>query len=332
MEKIYVRTLHSLHTEYQNNDKIVVFYHGGCADGFGAAWAVWQALGKYAKTFIAVPCAYNMGKQPIYDVLNHHGGLEGAHVYIVDFSFDAQYMADILYEHGARSLVVIDHHQTSEGKIHDLECMLMDGDEGTPNYTVVYNKENSGAVLTWEYLFPDVMVPAFLRHIEDRDLWRFSFSGTKVVCAAIYAQPFTFQRWDNYKTNSGLDQLIIEGDILLKNQAKQMELVMAPENIGTGAHEGLKFKLVNCPYFLASEVGNALMSQGGIDMAIMYTIKHADNSVQLSFRSDDEHPTANVATICEQFSGGGHANAAGCTMTLLEFLRFMNVSMVPLLS
>ena len=62
---------------------IYVVYHAHCNDGFGAAWAVYQALGDSA---IYYPCSYGEAFPPV---------LRGDIVYIYDFSFPREKMEEM---------------------------------------------------------------------------------------------------------------------------------------------------------------------------------------------------------------------------------------------
>lgn len=79
--------------------KTLCIYHANCADGFGAAWVVRQALGAENVEFHAG----HYGK-PAPDV-------EGRDVIIVDFSYPYELL--VLLGHQARSILIIDHHKTA---------------------------------------------------------------------------------------------------------------------------------------------------------------------------------------------------------------------------
>lgn len=83
--------------------KILCIYHGGCDDGFGAAWAVRHALGDTVEFH---PGAY--GKPP--------PSCRGRDVLLVDFSYKRPIMADIAGE--ARSVLVLDHHKTAKEDLY----------------------------------------------------------------------------------------------------------------------------------------------------------------------------------------------------------------------
>ena len=99
-------------------------YHGGCDDGFGAAYAVWRLHG--------ADVDYHAG---VYGVAPPD--ITGLDVAIVDFSYKRPVMIDLANK--ARSILVLDHHKTAQADLDGLsvEC---------PNVTVEFDMNRSGAV------------------------------------------------------------------------------------------------------------------------------------------------------------------------------------------
>src|SRR5215475_7394225 len=77
----------------------VVLYHADCADGFGAAWAIWRRFP--AARFVPV----KHGNAP-------PSGLQGQRVVIVDFSYDRETLETMASQ--TQALLVLDHHITAE--------------------------------------------------------------------------------------------------------------------------------------------------------------------------------------------------------------------------
>lgn len=74
-------------------------YHGNCDDGFGAAWAIWR---RWGNEVAYIPGVYG---KPLPDAT-------GRNVLFVDFSAkgpELEAMAKI-----AKSVVIVDHHKTSQ--------------------------------------------------------------------------------------------------------------------------------------------------------------------------------------------------------------------------
>ncbi|MDH5548056.1 MAG: DHHA1 domain-containing protein [Gammaproteobacteria bacterium] len=275
-----------------DDKKIICIYHGGCTDGFGAAFAVWKKFG---------------------DAVEYHKGVygyappdcTGHDVYIVDFSYKRDVMEQIARV--ANSVTVLDHHKTAR---EDLEGLLESG--------VVrgeFDMGRSGAVITWQYLH-DTPVPQLLLHIQDRDLWKFEFEETKNIVAALFSRPFEFTAWDYYTRPLGendLPLLALEGDAI--NRAHRQYVEKLKEHTRHLVICGYAVPTVNCPWWFASDVAGEL-SEGHALGATYMQMK--DNIVfNLRTRRDD----IDVSEIAKRYGGGGHAKAAGFAVRHLGELQ-----------
>jgi hypothetical protein len=163
--------------------KTYVVYHGGCWDGFCAAWV---ARGVLKGEVEYIPVQY--GQPP--------PGVEpGSRVYILDFSYSRGMM--VLLAERVDTLVVLDHHKTAREALDG----FADGCErgyGLPRPTVVFDMEKSGARLTWEHFHgaSGVPCPWLVRMVEDRDLWRWELPHSREVNAAIRSYPMTWDTLD----------------------------------------------------------------------------------------------------------------------------------------
>jgi oligoribonuclease NrnB/cAMP/cGMP phosphodiesterase (DHH superfamily) len=147
-------------------------YHGNCADGFGAAWVVKRAYPE---------AEFHAGvyQSPPPDIT-------GRDVIIVDFSYKRPVLLEMALI--ANSILIIDHHKTAA---EDLG-----GRELPSKIITVFDMEHSGAILTWNFFFPKEAAPTLLKHIEDRDLWKFALAGTREIQAAVFSYPYDFAVWD----------------------------------------------------------------------------------------------------------------------------------------
>ncbi|MDX1406792.1 MAG: hypothetical protein R3330_01630, partial [Saprospiraceae bacterium] len=176
---------------------LLVIYHGNCADGFGAAWVVWNALGPEVEFF---PGTYQSAPPDCTD----------RNVLMVDFSYKRP-VIDMIAQ-VARSIVILDHHKSAkedlepfavqecgEGRLAwaDIPSMLRDLEElNRPPILALFDMERSGAMITWDVFNPGQKPPQLLRHIQDRDLWRFELEGTREIQAALFSYPYDFRTWD----------------------------------------------------------------------------------------------------------------------------------------
>jgi len=160
----------SSHSHRFSDSPTVILYHAECADGFGAAWAIWKQFP--AARFVPV----KHGNPPPPDLRNQR-------IVIVDFS----YARDTLQAIAAttHSLVVLDHHITAEKALAGLPYAYFD-------------LKKSGAVLAWEWAH-DRPTPWLLEYIQDKDLWTWVLPSSREINAALASHPFDFQLWDTFK-------------------------------------------------------------------------------------------------------------------------------------
>lgn len=272
--------------------KTLCIYHGNCADGFGAAWVVRQALGGTNVDFY--PATYG---NPAPDVT-------GRSVIIVDFSFPLKTLKEMATT--AASILVIDHHKTAAealAKLPKAPSTYLHWMESLEQLSVIFDMHRSGAGLAWDFFFPDQPRPPLINHIEDRDLWLFKLEGTKDVMADVFSYPQDFATWDLLFADD-INALRLDGNAIERKQQKDVSELVASNwrylTIG-----GVTVQAVNLPHTLASDAGH-LLSQGQPFAAIYWDTAEGR---QFSLRSNDAG--LDVSEIAKQYGGGGHRNAAG---------------------
>ena len=148
----------------------VALYHAECADGFGAAWALWRRFPQ--ARFV-----------PVKHGVPPPEGLKGERVVIVDFSYARDLLETMARE--TDRLLVLDHHITAEKALAGLPYAYFD-------------MKKSGAVLAWEWAH-DHPVPWLLDYIQDKDLWTWALPMSREINAAVASYPFDFQLWNRFK-------------------------------------------------------------------------------------------------------------------------------------
>lgn len=288
----------------------VCIYHGNCADGFTAAWAVWKRFGDAIEYYPGVH-----GEQP--------PEVSGKRVIIVDFSYSEATLREMARI--ARSIVILDHHKTAaealdwmpkavirEGVDPWLHHTGFDGNflelQGHPACVAWFDMEKSGARLTWEFFHPNTDVPRLVEHVEDRDLWRFQLSGTREIQAAVFSFEYTFENWDHLATQCngyGWDELYQQGAAIERKHAKDVRelLAVTKREMVIG---GYAVPVANLPYTMASD-GAGEMAQGEPFAATYYD---APGGRFFSLRSRGEDGM-DVSVIAKNYGGDGHKNAAG---------------------
>ena len=264
--------------EKERTKKCLVFYHADCPDGFGAAYSAWKALKKnaeYLPSLHAGPPTEN---------------INGRDIFMLDVSYPRKVMEDVAER--ARSLTLIDHHKTAMENLRGMSV----GKETV----LIFDLDQSGAVLAWKFFQDRKPVPRLLLHVQDRDLFQYRLPHTEEIVSAAWTYPRDFEQWDSFD----LDVLRTEGAVLTR--ANNLMIEDAIERASTIDVPGFgTIPVSNCHHEIASAVGNRLSQKA--PFAICYAAR--GTTIQLQFRSADNG--ADVTTIARKFGGGGHPHASG---------------------
>lgn len=257
--------------------KKLCIYHGNCADGFGAATAVNMALREGVEFYKGVY------QQDPPDVT-------GREVILVDFSYKRGVLIEMASK--AKSILILDHHKSAESDLVDLP----------ENVTAIFDTNRSGAMMAWEY-FHEEPAPELIKHIQDRDLWRFELKGTREIQAALFSYKYDFAIWESL-IRSSVKELIADGAAIERKHFKDIrEFIEAAAYRDTIA--GYEVPVLNAPYFYSSDAGHIMAENE--PFAACYWDTGAGRTYSL--RSTDGG--LDVSRIAALFGGGGHRNAAG---------------------
>jgi uncharacterized protein len=276
-------------------NKPLCIYHHNCADGFGAAWVVNKF---FSGNVDFHPGIY--GEAP--PVCN------GRDVYIVDFSYPLHVTIAIMQS--AKSVTILDHHKSAA----EIETLIKAGE-----VKGIFDIAHSGAMLAWKWFFPDKEAPLLLRHIEDRDLWKFEMPWTREIQAALFSYPYDFMVWDSLIESTEKNAVFLAGEGKTierkhhKDIAELLEVTRREMNIG-----GHVVWVANLPYTMASDAAHTLCKTPMIDPrdgvgllnppAFAATYYDGAQGRFFSLRSVGDF---DVSEIAKKYGGGGHKNAAG---------------------
>lgn len=320
-------------------NKILCIYHGNCADGFTAAWAVWKRFPD-AEFHAGV-----YGQEP--------PDTAGKRVILVDFCYPPEVLKKMAKR--AKSMVILDHHKSAIEQIvqfknieSGIECQLFMHMHG--NYTgpitwerhitdayqdecegiqtaiiyTVLDIERSGARIAWDF-FHAGEVPQLVLHVEDRDLWRFKLGKTREIQSYVFSYEYTFDNWeylvgmcDNPERHT---KMAVAGAAIERKHFKDIaELIkVSRREMIIGGHF---IWVVNLPYTMASDACHALCKEpmypkgsGELRGNPLFGASYWDgpNGRTFSLRSIDSFDVSKIAMI---YGGGGHKNAAGFIMPI----------------
>lgn len=269
-------------TKHKEGLPLLCIYHGNCADGFTAAWAVWKRHPHtefFAGSHNAAP-----------------PDCEGRHVVMVDFSYKRSTMISIAAQ--AVSVLVLDHHKSAQAELVDLP----------DNVTCYFDMDRSGARLAWEHYHPRQTVPLLVKYVEDRDLWRFNYPDTRAFGSNVFSYDYTFDNWEMIDAichnSDDLRSFIKEGEAIERKHSKDVrELIALATTRSTIA--GFDVPTLNCPHIFSSDAGNILAR--GEPFAACYWETGTGRSYSLRSVEGGE----DVSVIAASMGGGGHKHAAG---------------------
>jgi hypothetical protein len=272
----------------------LVIYHGGCRDGFAAAWAASCALrGRGGADYHA-----GYYGQPPPDV-------RGREVYVVDFSYPRETLEQMHAD--AAWLIVLDHHKTAQAAMEGLSFARFD-------------MNRSGAGMTWDWFARETgevtdTRPWLIDYVEDRDLWRHALPHSHEVNAWIGSLAFDLAAWDAAHADMAQDAVevgdplraaVIKGKaIIAKTQQYVREVSKNARRVSFAGFDNIP--LVNAPQVDISELLDHL-GQG--EPIAMGWWQRADGVFQYSLRSR-EPSEVDVSEIAKRYGGGGHKRAAG---------------------
>lgn len=305
-------------------NKTIVIYHGGCRDGFCAAWVYWKYRCRLDDD--------SDDRIPHKNVIYHPGyygqeppDVKDCDVIIVDFSYDIKTMGKIYND--ARRVTWLDHHKTAE-PIH------LGWGEDTPTHNHIFDNNRSGAGIAWDYFFPNQSRPWLVDYVEDRDLWRKKLHASDEVNAYVACLKFDFNIWDICSDMKLGDAIYHGKTAIMKTEQYVREVCknvyfadineplsedVTYEQASALPYVGRNIPIVNIAQIDCSEVLHELCKLYPESPFSLYWFKRADGMYQYGMRSIGDFDVSEVAKL---FGGGGHKSAAGFQLNyLLEELK-----------
>jgi hypothetical protein len=264
----------------------LVLYHANCADGFGAAWAIYLRFGDRVRY---EPATY--GQPPPSSLV------AGERVVMVDVSFPR---ADIERLSAAASqFFLVDHHASA---YEDLAILPQ----------VFFDLTRSGAGLAWDMCHPSVPRPLLIDLIEDRDLWNHRMPQTKWLCV-LDSLPFDFSAWDAFSSRLDIDAQGVSADAVAITRFSMCAMDRVIEDAVPIIQAGKRGWAVNAPHDMSSEICARLCQRPNTDFGFSWFYT-ASGEASCSWRSKKEN--TNVIDLARQYGGGGHPVASGARLSM----------------
>lgn len=273
--------------------KKICIYHGNCADGFSGAWVVRKALGD-------IEFHAGVYQTPPPDVA-------GKDVILVDFSYKRPVIEEMMKT--ANSILILDHHKTAIDDLYELfnGAYNLAMNDNEKRWHAVFDVNRSGSMIAWDYYFPNIPAPQILKHIEDRDLWRFALEGTREIQANIFSYPYDFNIWDKLLTTPP-KELALEGAAIERKHFKDIDelLGVVTRRMVIG---GFNVPVANLPYTFVSDAAHKL----AINEPFAACYWDTPNGRVFGLRSLENGQ--DVSEIAKQYGGGGHKHASGFSVS-----------------
>jgi oligoribonuclease NrnB/cAMP/cGMP phosphodiesterase (DHH superfamily) len=274
--------------------KVLVIYHGRCADGICAAWCA----DLYHRNIEDVkveyyPAVHN--KPPPYKRI-----ARADKTYVLDFCYPRE---DLVKMQEVTELKVIDHHKSAEA-----DCRGLDFCE--------FDMDRSGAGMSWDHFFPGVDRPWHVDYIETRDIWTWKYPDAVNVLNFLDTMPLSFVTYDK----------LYDGDIPFRECADKGEAIteyvnMYNKEVAEAATRYINFRSPGGTIHCNVPIVNA--SYKGISLLVHDICQHADFGIGWFKRHDGKYQFSvrvseksdfDASKLCKEFGGGGHAKASGFTL------------------
>jgi len=201
----------------------------------------------------------------------------------------------------ANSVTIIDHHKTA---IDDLFNPTLPILEGLINHTDI---GRSGAMLAWNYLFPDEEPPQLIKHIQDRDLWQFNLQNTRNIQACLFSYEYDFLIYDKLMglTDAGLYEMTMQGEAIERKHHKDIDELLknSLRFMDIGGYSAIP--VANLPYTMSSDAGHLMAKNSA------FAACYQDSAKGRVFSLRSAEDGVDVSDVAKQYGGGGHRHAAG---------------------
>ncbi|MFO0055636.1 MAG: hypothetical protein ACOVOV_16455 [Dolichospermum sp.] len=274
--------------------KTTIIYHNiksnfPCPDGLAAAWVA-------AKVY---PDAELIGWQ--YQEESIPEIEANSRVVIVDFSFPKNVLQR--WSDAGCEVIVIDHHKSAQAML-----------EGFAGGILKFDMAKCGAVLVWDYFFPNQSIPVFLQYVQDQDLWEWKLPHSEAVREAFAKLWRSFELFDQLEPMSQqefLDFMLPIGQPRLDEKRRKVEAIAQRHAWQELAgHKVPVVALVEGEERYRSDIC-AWLYKNYPDAPFSATYRIEEDVEHWDLRSDKDGGNFDVSEIAIEFGGGGHRNASG---------------------
>lgn len=238
-------------------------------------------------------------------------------VYILDFAYDREIMDRVCASVG--KLVVLDHHETSKDKLIGAEYATFD-------------MTKSGALLGWEYFFPNIDPPFLCRLVDDYDLHTWKYTNHTAALEAWLRYDRIGQDWSRWERlcsdKEYLNEALMKGAVVVDiNESVIQSFLRTPNNVifnsffSDEACRKINYAIFNGMHHLRNEISSTIYEKNDVDMVIGWSVRGKE--VIFSVRSPKDRTNFSAKRFAESYGGGGHDNASAFGLPLDKGLELV---------
>jgi oligoribonuclease NrnB/cAMP/cGMP phosphodiesterase (DHH superfamily) len=286
-----------------------VIYHKKCFDGFTGFVILHQSktIKDNAQIYPDIPNAKSIPPN-----------INNKNIIIIDVAYKYEILREIVRR--AKYVTFIDHHITIYEDVKKIS-------QEFKNIKIIYDKNKSGATLTWDFFNPGKKTPIFIKFIEDNDIGKWEMDNVYEFIAAINVKyeptptKNNLLEWKKLYSFKTVNELIKVGkyyieykDYIGNENSNRFSIERFPsEKIFNkfpkifkkpGAYTIAVYCGSPCPS--ASDVAKRIFLNYKCDFFMSWVLNLDRKEYILTFRSEK----IDVGEIAKAFNGGGHTLAA----------------------
>lgn len=208
---------------------------------------------------------------------------------------------------GIDNIVWLDHHYKNYIKYPEYE-----GIKG-----IRVNTNPSGAMLTWQYYYPEKEAPMFVKLVSDYDTWTYEYGDKTrwfIAGMKIFRTASNSDLWIELIENENKLEEVLEKGKIIHSYIQQENAASARRSSFEIEFEGYKTIVCN-----VSRQNSTFFDSVIKDHDIMMTFNINKDMVYFSIYTTKE---IDLSSIASKYGGGGHPKASGFYLPLseLEFI------------
>ena len=299
----------------------IVIHHYPCSDGeLSAAIFKKYIQDNGVQSFKFIPWLHELKEKNIdviKDEINNNDD-KIITIYFLDYCPNFNLITEIKDQ--VNNIVIIDHHKSA-----CLEFISnLENYEGDISNTKIYfNNDKSGCQLTWEYFYPKSKYPIAVKHIGNRDIWKWDDPDTEPFTCAF---PVYFNLSNKLSPEDRLDiyyrllhidnktskKVIDKGKVSISQMIRESErLIPSAEFLVDKDINDRELSVVQIPmtkYHLTKYVQELVQSKFP-EYDVLRLSYQKENMIVYSLRSLKEE--IQVDLLAQKYGGNGHTAASG---------------------